>query len=128
MPALTKLLEEAPGVRSITRFVALMFACLAAVIVLVCCYIAVYAIVHAKQHEEHAAAAISSAGAIIFQLGTILLPVIGGIWVALKLRKPTPDEPTVAMTQVTMTGPANAAPSMQINAPPAAAPAPGEGA
>lgn len=112
--SVTKLLEETPGVRSIARFVALMLACGVALIVMTCCYIAIYAIVHGRQHEEHAAAAIGSAGAIIMQLGTIMLPVLGGIWIALKLRKLSPDELGGGTTEVTIRGPAGSAPAVSV--------------
>lgn len=114
MKSITSILEEAPGVRSIARWVALMLTILTGVIVVTCCVIAVYAIVHAKDHEGHAAAAVGSAGSLISMLTLLLAPVIGGIWIALGLRKRSPDEPTLTTTRVEMTGPAAAQPSVAV--------------
>jgi len=114
LAAITKLLEEAPGVRSMARWVAFIMATLTAVLVLMCAWLAAYAVVHAKDHEQHAALAINSAGQMIQTLGTfILLPVLGGIWIALGLRKKAGEDGTT--TTITQTsGPTAAAPTVEV--------------
>jgi hypothetical protein len=113
---ITKLLESAPGVRSSARLVAVIFAALTVAVVLFCLWLAGYAIVHAKDHEQHAALAINSAREMIGAIGLwVLAPCIGGIWIALGMRQKGPDEnTTTTTTQITQTGPAGAAPAVEV--------------
>jgi hypothetical protein len=110
---LAGLLDERPGVRSMARAVAGVLTVLTAFVVVFCCWLAGYAIVHAKDHAEHAALAINSASQLINQVGIfVLAPCIGGIWIGLGMRKRTHDDATQA--RVTYEGPANAQPVLNV--------------
>jgi hypothetical protein len=108
-----KFLEQAPGVKSAARAIAVGLAVLTAVIVIYCLEVARYAITHAKDHEEHAALAINAAKDLVQTIGVfILVPVLGGIWIALGLRKEAPgDSTTTSTTTITQVSP-NAAPAV----------------
>lgn len=118
MNALARLLEERPGVQSSARAIALVLTVLAVLIGATMCFVAIYATVHARQHAEHASAAISAAGTLITQLTLAQGPVMAGIWIALGKRKPTPDDSGVATTQINQSVPVGApAPSVSITPP-----------
>lgn len=114
---ITTFLEERPNVRSMARLVAMILAVAAITIILTCCFIAIYVTVHARTHGDRAADSISSVGGLILQLAALLTTTVGGIWVALEKRKRGTDDPTVAQTQVTISGPAGAAPTLSVTPP-----------
>jgi len=99
-----------------------MLTILTAVIVGTGCAIGLYAVVHATEHKDQASLVLTSAGSLIQTLTFLLAPVIGGIWIALGLRKRANDDPTVTTTQVTTTGPAAAAPSVAVTPAPTMSP------
>jgi hypothetical protein len=112
-----KLLEEAPGVQSIARWVALLLTILVAVVVGTVCFINIYAVVHGKD-----AALLATVGSLTTTLTLFCAPVIGGIWVALGLRKRSSDNGAAGTAEIRIPAPAGAQPTVTVTPP---APSPG---
>lgn len=117
MSLITKLLEESPGVRSSARLIAIVLTCLVVVVALCACAIGLHVVFHASAHGPNAPLVVQSSGSIIQQLTMLLVPLLGGVWIALGMRK-RPDDGT-STTTVTETRPAGA-PASSVSVTPAA--------